>query len=112
LSAPRLVLGGETIVTRALGYVLAVDSDAVDAAQFERLVRESQAEEHAATASARFREARSRASLNGTCVARSIRVEEDVGSPGGLFVGCAGGDCHDRSRSFDLSPCLAALVRA
>jgi hypothetical protein len=32
-------------------------------------------------------------------------------SPAEPFLGCAGGHCHDRNRSFDLSPSLAALVR-
>ena len=48
-------------------------------------------------------------SPTGTCVARSTRVEED-GSPADPPSDALAGHCHDRNRSFDVSPCLAALV--
>jgi hypothetical protein len=53
--------------------------------------------------------ARYGASLIGTCVARSTRVEED-GFAADPSSGALVGHCHDRNRSFDLSPCVAALV--
>jgi len=34
-----------------------------------------------------------------------------MGSPADPPPGALAGHCHDRNRSFDLSPCLAALVR-
>ena len=33
-----------------------------------------------------------------------------MGSPADPPSGALAGHCHDRNRSFDLSPCLAALV--
>jgi hypothetical protein len=47
--------------------------------------------------------------LNGKCVARSTRVEED-GLARRTSSGALVGHCHDRNRNVDLSPCLAALV--
>src|SRR5215218_3326856 len=60
-----------------------------DAGPLQRL-ENSERQICAADRRAKARWARSRASLNGTCVARSTRVEED-GFAGGPFVGCAGG---------------------
>jgi hypothetical protein len=60
---------------------------------------------------ARRRVGRVRESVPGTAHAWHDRpASRRMGSPGGPFSGALVGHCHDRSRSLDLSPCLAALV--
>ena len=57
VSALRRSLGARTIVTRAPGYVLEVEPEALDARRFERLVDEGRAEGDPRAARERFREA-------------------------------------------------------